>query len=469
MATDVGQDLIPEVDNIHTFDTTIEVQAFNNIFTAANDTFKSVPRDRAYFGMISNDPIFGKTDARIFFQLFPTAGKKTFAGAINSRQIDSVVLSIPFVETYGDSLLPQNLEVSEISTSSEFKPIPVNYNAINNSYNYKRDSAYPVRVNNFQTVSVLGTASIIPYKLKDSILVDTAKVANIIRIKLNNNFGQRLLGYDTVGVNDGYSSDTVFKTKFNGFAVRSLSGNATLGTRVNNSVLKVYYKYSNGQSLKDTTALFAFDEFNSGYGYYIGRDYSGTAIPGTAGDNVADQLVYIQNTPGTYSNIKIPALQNLNNRIIHLAELQIESVHDASDTIFPEPVVLFMDMFDQSQQKFATIPYSFSFIEGQPNLLTFGSLPFYKKNMAGNSIRQWRFNLTRYVQNILNGRITNNELRLYAAPLIKLNYFDPLSNTYSTQQTEIALNDAPLRGRVRLGGGNHPTQKMKMRIVYSKI
>jgi hypothetical protein len=33
----------------------------------------------------------------------------------------------------------------------------------------------------------------------------------------------------------------------------------------------------------------------------------------------------------------------------------------------------------------------------------------------------------------------------------------------------IGVNPAIGRGRIRIGGGNHPTQKMKLRIIYSKL
>lgn len=475
MASDVGQGLIPEVDNIHTFDTIVEVETYNHLFTAATDSFNTTPADIQFLGLISDDPIFGETDARLFFQLYPGTGKRVFVGPVAGRVIDSAVLSIPYSGTYGDTLAPQNLEVSEIAQSTDFKSIPYSINPLNNTMSYKRDSAYSIRYNNFQLSGVIGGKTVIPAALRDSTLIirgDTSKVVNMIRIRLDDDFGQRLLNYDTIGLNDAYSSDSAFRKRFKGFAIKSSSGNGIMGLSARGATMTIYYRYSDIQlQSKDTTATFVFHNDSSAYANYVGRDYSGTQIATTASDNVEDQIVYIQNTPGTYATLKIPALANMGNRIVHLAQLQIESVHDQSDTIFRAPSVMFMDVYDAAANKYAFVPYSFNFSQsGEPGLDNFGSYAIYNKDEAGNSIRQWRFNLTRYVQNIVNNRIKNNELRLYAAPLVSLNFWSPATNSYQENvQGNVNLGMNAVFGRVRLGGGTHPTQKMKMRIVYSKI
>jgi hypothetical protein len=33
----------------------------------------------------------------------------------------------------------------------------------------------------------------------------------------------------------------------------------------------------------------------------------------------------------------------------------------------------------------------------------------------------------------------------------------------------VEINTQPAIGRVRVGGGNHATQKMRLRVIYSKI
>ena len=201
LPTELGQDLIPPVDNIHTFDTTLEVETYNKIFTFAEDSARSIYSDEQFLGVM-NDPIFGKTDAQMFFQLVPENGKSTFNNVPGKRYIDSVVLIVRYLETYGDTTIPQTISVSELSVSNNFKASGL------------QDSAYSMRENNFITTNFLGSREILPSTLNDSIIdvrgQDTVPVANQLRIKLNNSFVARLLDYDTTGVNDAYSTDSIF-------------------------------------------------------------------------------------------------------------------------------------------------------------------------------------------------------------------------------------------------------------------
>ena len=149
--TDVGDGLIPPVDNITTFDTTISVEAYNGLFSLLTDSQRYSRADEQFLGLISNDPLFGGTDARMFFELKPTNYPFTFGNADpDSLMLDSVVLVLDYMETYGDTLVPQTINVYEIAPSS---PI------------FKTDSNYLLRVNNFNLGTQLGSRTILPAML----------------------------------------------------------------------------------------------------------------------------------------------------------------------------------------------------------------------------------------------------------------------------------------------------------------
>lgn len=466
LATDLGQGLIPEVDNIHTFDTTIEVETYNHIFTAANDSFRIHSNLEQFLGLIDDDPIFGKTDARMYFQVGPASRTKYyFPNTPDKLFLDSVVLIVRYVETYGDSTIPQTIRVSEISQLAHFRS----------------DSFYTIRNNNFPTSTVLGTATVAPHTLKDSVYfgADTVKSVRNLRIKLDNSFGRRLMAYDST---NAYAKDSAFKEYFKGFALESVgNGNALMGFNLSGSGLAFYYHHEIKDSAGkfDTTAtFFPFLAGPDAVANYVSRDYTGKQISSVSDDNVADQLIYIQNTPGTYATLKLPALASMSNRIVHLAELQMESVHDPSDALFKAPN-LYMDAW--AGDKNFNIPFALSdYFDGytgqlaNTGLIFFGSFPRNKTDVVGNSIKYWRFNLTRYVQNVVNKKKPLYDLRLYAKPDLLINDtipgIGPRMLYADLRQSTAAPNlTAPAIGRVRLGGGMHPTQKMKMRIVYSKL
>ena len=93
LPTELGQDLIPPIDNIHTFDTTLEVETYNGIFDPLSDTFRTTISYPQMLGKITNDPIFGKTEGRLFFQVSP-GNTFPFKNRPGSLYLDSVVLII---------------------------------------------------------------------------------------------------------------------------------------------------------------------------------------------------------------------------------------------------------------------------------------------------------------------------------------------------------------------------------------
>ncbi len=63
--TELGQGLIPVVDNINTFDTTIDV-IVNNFDSVSSECDSVIASDLHALGVIDNDPYFGKTYANIY-------------------------------------------------------------------------------------------------------------------------------------------------------------------------------------------------------------------------------------------------------------------------------------------------------------------------------------------------------------------------------------------------------------------
>lgn len=463
-STALGGDLIPAVDNINTFDTVLTVEAYNDTFSVLTDTAYYSSSNTNFLGQINTDPFFGKTDAKIFLELLPPNAKYTFINKPDSLHIDSVVLVLDYVETYGDTTALQTVNVYEIPQSSLFG-----------------DTTYTIRKSDFGKGGLLGSKTVDPKLLNDSVKVYLDTTANQLRIPLDNAFGQRLLNYDTTsnGSNNAYYSDSVFRKFFKGFAIESVSGDAIMGFNLEgaNTKLAIYYKDDNGNSPVEkwdtAVAYFKFSENqNSTSANYIARDYSGTALAAAVGGPTPDNLVYIQSTPGSFATIKIPGLAGLSNNVIHRAELIMEQVHDIKDTLF-YPTNLYLDAYDPTVSAFRTIPYDVSFdASGNSNLADFGVVPINTKDPSGNDIKSWRFNLTRYVQHIVNDTEPVYDLRLFA-PLGVREFYGVGTLSSTSTKVPISVNAAAGKGRVRLAGNTGPAdtspQKMRLRIVYSKI
>jgi Domain of unknown function (DUF4270) len=461
--TEVGSGLIPPIDNINTFDTSISVQLFNDTFGLATDSLRLINEDIHYLGLINNDPIFGKTDGRVFLELKPDFYGSYPFGRRDSLKLDSVVLVLSYAERYGDSTIPQQISVYELNQA------------------FKTDSAYLVRkepFTNYASNPRLNDQGIpklmLPSVLDDSIKAFRDTTAGQLRIKLDTTFGRRLLNYDTT---NAYRGDSAFRANFKGFAVRSESGgNAIIGLQINNvnTKLAFYYKLPKKSGTFDSTTVTYFN-FNGdcNSANYVKRDYSGTQVEALAGSAIPATLGYIQKSPGTFNTIIIPDLPTLSNRVVHRAELIVEQIWNPSDALFPPPANLFLDAYDPSitgSYKFRTIPYS---LDLSPNsgfdFRGFGVIPVNQPDPFGNQVKVWKFNLSRYVQHIVNGTQTSYNLRLYAPLTItgktrisgSTTDFDIFAGAY--------VNTTIATGRVTVGGGNHPTQRMRLRIIYSKL
>lgn len=473
-STDLGGGLIPPVDNITTFDTIVDLQTFNDTFAFANDSVRLGPGDEFFLGKITNDLFFGATDAELFLQLKPPTYPFSFKNIPHpdSLQIDSVVLVLDYVETYGDTMAPQTITVYEMDQSIANK-------------NFRSDSSYLIRKNDFTFISLLnlGSRTFLPTALKDSVKAfggDTTK--NQLRIKLNNSFGTRLLQYDST-INGAYANDSVFTSKFKGFALKSTAGgNALMGFNLTgaNTKLAIYYKYAEFQNnIPDYDTAVAYFVFGTACAHanYIKRDYSGTpALASLNNGPAADPIVYLQTTPGFFTTIKMPGLGTVNNRVVHRAEIIMEQLYDISDSTYRSPDFLFLDAIDPtitSSIKFRSIPYDLFYDFGTfsyTNLVPFGVVPIIKTDGVGNNIRTWKFNVTRYVQHVLTGTVPLYDLRVFPAFRHNIQYGIPPG---ADALTSVFVNGSAVKGRIRLhgnnGSGDINPQRMRLRIIYSKL
>lgn len=456
--TDLGSGLIPPVDNINTFDTSLRVFAYNDTFSLTTDSFRITKNDRHYLGLILNDPIFGKTDAQIFMELKPEFYANYPFARRDSTKLDSLVLILGYADRYGDSTIAQTINVYELTQA------------------FKIDSAYLVRKpafsHNVLPLNLPGQL-IFPSRLDDSVKAFRDTTAGQMRIKLDTNFARRLMNYDTT---NAYRTDSSFRSNFKGFALKSeMGGNAIIGFNMKsaNTKLAFYYripKPGGGDSLVVTYFNFTVSCNSANY---VTRNYTGTAVASAAGQPNEAAVVYIQQTPGTFANIRIPDISLLTNRVVHRAELIVEQLYDPSDDKFTPPAVMYLDAYDPtitSSYKFRTIPYSLALsrFDGNFNFKEFGTSPLNEKDPLGNHIKVWKFNLSRYLQNILNGKQTSYDLRLYSPLAIRGKTRSP-GDTTDFELGSVYVGTSIANGRIRVGGGNHPSQRMRLRIVYSKL
>lgn len=452
--TDIGADLLPAIDNVTTFDTTLSVKVENS-FTPDS----LLPRmTRSIYGgigefvlgQLSNDPLFGSTTASIFYELKPSDYPFTYQNIADSLYLDSIVLTLKWKETYGDTNGIQTIDVFKV-----------------NQY-LLADSAYPI-TSSASYGELMTSRTFAPNILNDSIPLAIGKTTNQLRIPLPNTFGKQLLSFDTASSTSPLRNDSLFRAFFKGFALvpRKLnSSNALMSFDMDDTTtnLRMYYQYIKNGKRDTTYKTFTFNNIKSGGAInQIARSYANSEAFSSINKKQGDSLVYIQTSPGTYAKVRIPAIDEFKkkkgNVIVHLAELSMQEVVTPGrrSDVFTAPSYLYIESIDTSGNVY--IPFiADGFQAGAYDPKIMGGIRKNSADPKGNIVSSYAMNITRYFQGIITRNTTNYPLRLQA----------PYNVYYPSLNSSFNLNHL-CRGGVVVGGGSHPSQRMKLRVVYSKL
>ncbi len=469
-STDIGSGLIPPIDNVNTFETSLDVHTFNQYNGDSTYPLKS---ENLVLGRISNDPLFGKTTGIINMEVKPDFFPYSFNGIYDSLKLDSMVLVLSYKGVWGDSATKQTLNVYELTQSQ------TNWLDPNKIYSTK---------NSFQhSGPAIGTTVVDPKNmLVDSILPNKEPVnKNQIRIRISNTSVTNRL-FDS---NNYKKTDTVFKTAFAGFAIvpdTSLTNPNNLlvvNLADTNTKLAIYYSFKTSTtSARESTVAYWRVGSRAGFSNQVIRNPSGPTPEYLASvtNPAEDSLVYLQTRPDApFTKIKIPGLDTLSNKIIHRAELQIVQVPDLAttpsdlDKLFSPPLLFITAYSNDSSRRFMLPGGDVQFsLNGVSNYEDFGSYPF-NRTINGRQVVNYAFDITHYVQGIATKKNRNYDLSLFApyAEFVQAteNFFSQVPLGGNGTVNPLAL------GRVRVGGGSlnksgpNASYRMRIRIIYTRI
>lgn len=450
--TSLGQNLVPAVDNIHTFDTTFSVIAVNYDSTECDTIHRA---NLQALGIISNDPIFGSTHANIYFELKPDYYPYVFPAAdANSFQIDSAVLVLNYSHSFGDTNALQKVNVYQLSDTFN---IASNYTTC--------------RILGYDSSVLLGEKTYYPWVLKDSIHARDGDFANQLRIPISKTLIQDFIT-DSSAI---FRTDSNFVNYFKGFAL--VPDEATSGEALNyfdftTSQLQIYLRYTKDGTLDTTNVSFGLSGY-SGLSNSIVHDRGNSEITNHLTHPASgDSLLYIQTGPGTYALLTIPSLSGLSNSVINRAEIIVDQVYSDNtlNKIFLPPVNLYLETSDPSinNGKYIPIPCDFSGSEISNNFKYMGGQLINKTNSAGQPIAEYNLNITRYAQSIVSKGKQPNILKLSAPQYIinAASYTDWCGQgigPFSAPRNVIS------DGRVVLNGTNNTPTRIRLHVVYTKL
>lgn len=412
----IGLDLLPDGDLINAeFTDTLTLITH----TVKDDSLKTDETSPLLLGNI-NDTIFGITKSSIFTQFSLSQTNPSFG--INPV-LDSAVLSLVYNSgQYYGTLYPQRFDIYELLETMSY------------SGTYYSDTMLQ-----YQTTQQIGSATITP-NVTSTLIIGSDTFPAHLRIKLSSGFFQKFLDNS---FSSSYSSNSSLQNAFKGIYIKSSSTpppgqGAILYMNMTDaySRLTLYYK-------NDTDTLSHFYYFDISKDAcarfsHFEHDYSSaTEITNqlNTADNIQQDKVFVQPMAGLRTKITMPYLNSFfkNGRVaINKAELFLP--------VEPSSV---SSAFSTHSKLVATIADSALGPVVMPDYFE-GATYFGGDYDATNNV--YKFNIARYVQQVLNGTKANQGLYI-------------ITNSRPTTANRVQL----------LGGNQALPNHMRLKITYTPL
>ena len=408
---EMGLDLLHNQARFSSSDT-LSIVAFTELADSIPTNFST----QNILGVI-NDPEFGKIKAGIFAEF--RLPRNNFSLGENIS-FDSIMLYFGYTgKYYGQLEAFQQLRVYELSSSFP------NRDTLHSNLFVPH---YP---------DPIGERMLRPAPA-DSVAIDTIMFAPHFRIRLSDAFGQKII--DANGT-PAFQDVNSFLDYFKGIYVEVDDQVDGIGAIYNLNMFSAFTRLSLHFSENDTLARradFFINEFSKRSGYFENRDFSGAnpllieQLSSPQPEIPGDSLLFVQAMGKVRANIRIPHLQRLTvvpNITINQARMVVPVADSFSGEFFPAATRLRLYRFDQNKAavELSDIRLGEDYYGGVYNAIK----------------KQYTFNITQYVQEIIDGKIDNLGLGLVVA------------------------GSADSAERVVVHGPGHPDRPMRLEIMYT--
>ena len=382
---DLGLLVQPQEDqlNILVSDTTTILA-----YTIKEDSLRS---DELFSALLGSyvDPIFGRTKTSIFSQIRMEAETVDFtsvSGGITETIVDSLYLYLDLNGYYG-TLDEQTFQVFRVNEDFYLDS------------NYYSNST--LTTDGIDLVEV-GAGSIVPDPFNVA-YIEGQMVNPVLKIKLDNSLADDFVAQTGSG---NLVDNDAFVSWFKGLHITvDDSGQSTdegallyLDLLNTNSRVSMYYRFTFPG--EEDTLRFNFN-INTSSARFIQteHDYTGTPIESQLADSsLGNESIFLQTMGGVKSKIEFPHLDAMSDSVvINKAELVLPYDYFNSDPYSPQSQ-LYLLRVDSSGQTFFTEDFG----EGET----------IHGGFRDNDNKEFRFNIAKYVNNVLTGLVPNSGLYL---------------------------------------------------------
>ena len=366
-----GSDVLPVNDQPGIYTDTIGLTAR----TVTEDSLLGSSLTSPFFlGSMIDAPI-GKTEASFYTQV--RLGGSLTNGFQEKTIIDSVVLNLAYKANYGDSSALHHVSVYELGA-------PMNSNK-----KYYTTQDFQLREIN----ESLGNKTFSPSQL-DSIQVGDSRQP-FLRIRMRKNFGIRFKEH-FIQSPQTFSDNAFFNTYFKGIYVTDQTdGNGSIITLNQNSTLNALVFYYRDAITDTIPKSYSFlINSNCSRNNRFKHQYNNTVF-----DSINPSNLYIQSTAGLKTLIQFPGLMNLN----------------ATQTVSINKAELVVKLAAGSNSPLANHSYLFAFARDSSGRNSIMSDAINGLLVGTFSDGEYRFIISRQIQRIISGQLSNNGIYLVAS------------------------------------------------------
>jgi hypothetical protein len=378
--TPIGLGLLEPVDLLKLgYTDTVQIRAY------------SIPEDSVYTRNLSYaqigsmyDPIFGKTSASLYSQIFITTSRLRFG---TNPVFDSAFLYLPYKSSYGDTLSNMTLRIYRLTED-----------IIDSLHSYSNTKL------NYDISNPLGEMTFQP-KPHDSAYYNGSTQAPMLRIPINSTFGNFIMSAeDTTSLNNNVE----FVKFFKGVCIVAEPQNTPgKGCILNFSLPSDYSRIQMYYHNTEDTLNYSFS-FASGCSRFQNYDHNGfaEAIPilkqqMEGNKELGQDFLFAQGLAGSKIKIEFPYLSKwFENEKIIVNDAQLIFGNGSVSDVFTNPNAITLRGVGEAG---TSSPYSI--IDETDDATAFDGT--YNSNS-----NTYRFRLTRYIQQVLTGKANSNGLHL---------------------------------------------------------
>jgi hypothetical protein len=391
----VGLDILPAGDLV-TVGKVVEKETIKS-FNFVDEKQRTDKPAYNLFGTF-NDPVFGKTTSDFACQ-FRLSGFPDFS---KNAQPDSLIISLLYMDVYGDNKTPQKIKVYELASDLDFDQ--KYYQDIDLKAISKSEALADIQyVPKFKLDSLSNQYGSTKKNPKDTVVQE-------LRIKMSSKLIQKLFTADSLSLSNNDKFLKFFKGLY--FEAGDLAqGGTVMGIYALASGSKMVMHYHNSEA-DSLTYTYKINE-NSARVNRFYHDYSATSFYKNLNKEVnQDTLIFLQTTGGMRSKIYIPDLENwtklvadyksTDKLVINQAELifQIDTLlSDTTKYALPKQLVLSAINKDGTEYLPSDVSFSSAYYGGIYN----------------SSDKTYRFNIAKHMQEVIEKKKENHGFYLATA------------------------------------------------------